>query len=250
MQDASQQLSVDAERARRKEQVAQGYQLFASYGWGDDGSGHITARDPELTDHMWLLAGGVAFRHATPESLVLLGPGGTVVEGAGGAGHQRSLRDTRGFNITAYNIHYPIHDARPDIVSAVHTHTGYGTPLAALCEPLLMVSQEACAFYDDQSIYLGEDVNVEDVAGGQRIAEALDDNRLIFLGNHGMLTVGTSVAAALGFFYMAERAAEVQIKAPGARVISAESAAHIYGGRFGAETNGELVFDYLVASRL
>ena len=48
---------------------------------------------------------------------------------------------------------------------------------------------------------------------------------------------------------MAERAAEVQMKAPGARVISDEAAAATYAG-YGHESTGELVFDYLVQSRL
>ncbi len=241
---------VTDERARRKTQVAQGYRLFAAYGWGDDGAGHITTRDPEPTDHMWLLAGGIAFRHATPEALVLIGPDGKIADGVGGVGYSGGrARDQLGFNVTAYNIHYPIHEARPDIVAAVHTHTAYGTPLAALVEPLRMVSQESCGFYGDQAIYEGEDVDVQEVEGGARIAEALGSNRLIFLANHGMLTVGTSVPGALGFFYLAERAAEVQMKAPNARVISDAAAAATYDG-YGHESTGELVFDYLVASKL
>ena len=242
--------TVAEERAHRKAQVGMGYRLFAAYGWGDDGAGHITARDPELTDHMWLLAGGVAFRHATPEALVLVGPDGAIAEGVGGMGYEGGRsRDHAGYNVTAHNIHRPIHMARPDVVCAVHTHTAYGTPLAALVEPLKMVSQESCAFYDDQAIYEGEDVDVRDVDGGARIAAALGPNRLVFLANHGMLTVGASVAAALGFFFLAERAAEVQMKAPAARVISDAAAAATYDG-YGHESTGELVFDYLVSSRL
>lgn len=242
---------VSAERELRKEQVALGYRLFAAYGWGDDGAGHITARDPELTDHLWLLAGGVAFRHATPERLVLVGPDGRIADGVGGAGYAGGgrERDNLGFNITAYNIHHPIHEARPEIVAAVHTHTPYGTPLSALVQPLKMVSQESCAFYRGQAIYEGEDVDVRDVDGGARIAAALGGGRLIFLANHGMLTVGESVASALGFFFLAERAAEVQLKAPRARVVSDEAAAATFDG-YGHESTGSLVFDYLVASRI
>lgn len=242
--------AIDAERSRRKMQVAQGYQLFASYGWGDDGAGHITARDPERIDHMWLLAGGVAFRHATPDALVLVGPDGQISEGRGGAGYAGGReRDNLGFNVTAYNIHHPIHEARKEVVAAVHTHTPYGTPLSALAEPLRMVCQEACGFHGDQAIYEGEDVDVQEVEGGRRIAKALGPNRLIFLANHGMLAVGSSVAAAIGFFYLAERAAEVQMKAPNARVISDAAAARTHDG-YGHESTGELVFDYLVKSRL
>jgi len=46
---------IEAERLRRKREVALGYRIFASLRWGDLGDGHITARDPEHTDCMWLL---------------------------------------------------------------------------------------------------------------------------------------------------------------------------------------------------
>lgn len=231
--------SISEIRAQRKEQVALGYRLFASFGWGDDGAGHITARDPELTDHMWLLPFGLTFGEATPDRLVLIDPAGSIVEGD----------DRYGFNTTAYNIHHPIHDARPDIVAACHTHTGYGTPLAALCEPLRMISQEACAFHRDQAVYLGENLDVTTADGGKPIASALGDNKLVLLGNHGLLTVGSSVASALGFFVLAERAAEVQIKAPAGRVVSDYAAAATYRS-VGTESNGWLVFEFLVRSRL
>ncbi|MGI9605618.1 MAG: class II aldolase/adducin family protein [Acidimicrobiales bacterium] len=232
-------LSVVEERTRRKREAALGYRIFASYGWGDDGAGHITARDPELLDHMWVLREGVAFRHAAPDELVLIDPDGKIVEG----------NDSQGFNITSYNIHHPIHSARPDIVSAAHTHTGYGTPLAALCEPIVMNSQEACAFHDDQAVYLGDNLDVVDRSGGEAIAESLATNKLVLMGNHGMLTVGSSVAAAIGFFVLAERAAEVHMKARSGRIVDAAAASRT-GESIGTEYNGWLVFQYLVASRL
>jgi len=232
-------LTIEQLRLQRKRQAALGYRIFASFGWGDDGAGHITARDPELLDHLWVLRQGVAFRNATIDELVLVAPDQSIVEG----------NDADGFNVTAHNIHHPIHCARPDIVSAAHTHTGYGTPLAALCTPISMVSQEACAFHNDQAVYLGDNLDVVDADGGQPIADALADNKLVFLANHGMLTVGATVASAVGFFVMAERAAEVCIKAPSARVVSDEAAAQTYTS-IGGDDTGWLVFQYLVSSRL
>ncbi len=226
-------------RAQRKRQTALGYRILASYGWGDDGAGHITARDPERTDHFWLLRTGIAFGEATVNDLVLVGPDGEAVDGHG------SLH----YNIAAYNIHHPIHAARPDLVSACHTHTGYGTPLTARCEPLRMMSQEACAFAGSNSVYEGDDLDVRDTAGGGRIAEALGPNKLVILANHGLLTTGESVAAAVGFFYLAERAAEVQVKSPDGRVVSDEAAA-LTAARVGTEEAGRLVFQNLILSRI
>lgn len=231
--------SIPEIRAQRKEQVALGYRLFASFGWGDDGTGHITARDPERTDHMWLLPFGLTFGEATPERLVLIDSTGRIIEGD----------DRFGYNTTAYNIHHPIHTARPDIVAACHTHTGYGTPVAALGEPLRMMCQEACAFHDDQAVYLGENLDVTTAEGGEPIASALGNCKLVLMANHGVLTVGSTVASAIGFFVLAERAAEVQIKAPAGRVVSADAAASTHRS-VGTEANGWLVFEFLVRSRL
>ena len=70
----------DAERLIRKQETALGYRIMASWGWGADGSGHITARDPELTDCFWLLKYGVPFGEATIDDLVLVNDVGEVVE--------------------------------------------------------------------------------------------------------------------------------------------------------------------------
>ena len=61
--------------------------------------------------------------------------------------------------------------------------------------------------------------------GGKRIAAALGNKKFCILRNHGLLTVGRSVEESVGWFVMAERVAEVHVKAPNARSISDEAAA-------------------------
>ncbi|MEM7325483.1 MAG: class II aldolase/adducin family protein [Actinomycetota bacterium] len=200
------------ERLVRKRECALGYRAFAALRWGQLGDGHISARDPERTDCFWLLRYGVPFGQATVADLVLVGPDGSVVEGDGE------------INETAYHIHMPVHDARPEIVAAVHTHTAYGTPWSANLKPFRAISQEACSFVFSQSIFDGEELNVTDYETGQRIAAAMGSTKLCFLRNHGPLTVGGSVAEAVGFFVMADRVAEVHVKAPEAVAVSDESA--------------------------
>ncbi|MDP6862302.1 MAG: class II aldolase/adducin family protein [Acidimicrobiales bacterium] len=227
----------DDERLIRKQETALGYRIMASWGWGADGSGHITARDPELTDCFWLLKYGVPFGEAMVDDLVLVNHVGEVVEGSGE------------INPAAFYIHAPIHSSRADVVGAIHTHTPYGTPFSAMAVPLPMTSQEAVAFHGLQGVYLGEEVNVTDVATGQRIADALGQGRLVIMANHGLLTVGTSVASAVGFYLNAERAAEVCVKVPDGRVISSNSATQVHPS-IGDETNGWHIFQWLVRSRV
>jgi ribulose-5-phosphate 4-epimerase/fuculose-1-phosphate aldolase len=200
------------ERARRKRDLALAYRIFGAKHWGELGDGHISARDPERADCFWLLAYGVAFNAATVSKLVLVGPDGEVLEGDGT------------INPSAHHIHWPIHAARPDIVSAAHTHTPYGTPFSAEARPFEIITQEATLFVDDHVVFDDEEVQVLGLDGGKRIAAALGDAGTAILRNHGLLTVGSTVAEAIGLFVTAERAAEAQLKATRAKPISLESA--------------------------
>ncbi len=209
------------QRRYRQRQCALGYRLFGALRWGQSGDGHISARDPERLDHFWLLRYGVPFDQATVADLVLVGPDGSVVDGPAVDGRGAGSAE---INTTAFHIHMPIHDARPDTVCVAHTHTAYGTPWSAAVAPFEPVSQEACSFVFSQSIFDGEELNVMDFATGQRIASAMGTTRLCILRNHGLLTAGGSVAEAVGFFVMAERVAEVHVKVPQRVPISDEGA--------------------------
>ena len=70
--------SIDDERSHRKRMCAIGYRILAAQRWGQLGDGHVSARDPELADHFWLLDWGVPFGEATVDQLVLVGPDGQV----------------------------------------------------------------------------------------------------------------------------------------------------------------------------
>ncbi|MCU1394409.1 MAG: ribulose phosphate epimerase [Ilumatobacteraceae bacterium] len=203
-------------RAHRKTRLALAYRVFGALRWGALGDGHISARDSERADHFWLAGYGVPFNSVTVDDLVLVGPEGTVVDGRGG------------INQAAHNIHWPIHEARPDIVSAAHTHTPYGTPFSALVTKLRPITQEACAFYDDHEIFDDEEVDIVSTDGGKRIGVALGDAKAVILRNHGLLTVGQTVDECVGFYVMMERTAEAHMKAPNGKAIGHEAASQAY----------------------
>ena len=204
--------SADAQRARIKREVALGYRIFAAMRWGDLGDGHISGRDPERPDCFWLLRFGVSFHQATVSDLVLVGPDGVLADGEGE------------INPAAYYIHQPVLLARPEALSAAHVHTGWGTPFAAEARLFEPITQESCVFFEDHAIFDDEEVQVQDVDGGKRIAEALGPNRAVILRNHGLLTVGATVAEAVASFVMMERVAEAHMKARRAVSISAAAA--------------------------
>src|SRR5882757_6737390 len=202
-------------REHRKRRLALAYRVFGAMGWGSLGDGHISARGPERPDCFWLGRYGVPFKYMTTDDLVLVRGDGTVE----GGGH---------INMAAYYIHSPVHEARPEIVSAAHCHTPYGTPFSANVTKLEPISQESCAFFGDHEIFDDEEVNIGSTDGGKRIAMAIGGARAVILRNHGLLTVGATVDAAVGYFLLIERCAEVQVKAPNGRPIGLESAGRVH----------------------
>lgn len=192
--------------------LCRGYRLFAALGWGDTGDGHISARDPERSDHFWLLRYGVPFGEASLDKLVLLDPDGSIVEGEGSV------------NSPAFRIHHPLLTARSDLVAIAHTHTPWGTPFSGELRPIQPITQEACFFFEDCAMFDDEEVQIQDLAGGERIAQCIGKNHSIILRNHGLVTAGTSVASAICRFVLLERVCEAHLKAPNARPINADAA--------------------------
>ena len=229
--------SMHEERLARQRDLALGYRVFAALGWGDTGDGHISARDPEREDCFWLLDVDVPFAEATPGRLVLVGPDGQLASPGAGT------------NWPAYYIHAPILNARPDVASAAHTHTPYGTPFAAEARLLAPITQEACVFFDDHGLFDDEEVQVQSVDCGARIAQALGANRGLVLRNHGLLTVGASVKQAVAWFVMMERVAEAHVKARAPKPIS-HNAALFAKADLATERQAEGAFDHLVGHHL
>ncbi|MDE0038937.1 MAG: class II aldolase/adducin family protein [Gammaproteobacteria bacterium] len=229
--------TADSVREERKRQVALGYRVFAALAWGDLGDGHISARDPERADCFWLLDVDTPFGEASPGKLVLVKPDGSVEGGSGKT------------NLPAYYIHYPILSARPDIASVAHTHTSYGTPFSASATPFEPITQEACIFHDDHAVFDDEEVQVQSVDCGERIARDLGRNRGIVLRNHGLLTVGATVKHAVAWFVMMERVAEAHLKARDPKPISHNAALYAKADLTTDEYTNS-VFDFLVGHHL
>src|SRR5256712_5725851 len=115
--------SLDEERLHRKRRLAAAFRLFARCGFDEGVAGHITARDPERLDHFWVNPFGMSFSHISVSDLVLVNSRGEVVEGEGGV------------NTAAFAIHSALHEARPDIVAAAHSHSLYGKAWSSLGRP-------------------------------------------------------------------------------------------------------------------
>jgi ribulose-5-phosphate 4-epimerase/fuculose-1-phosphate aldolase len=209
--------TVEEERQHRKQRLAAGFRLFSRFGFDEGVAGHITARDPEHADRFWVNPFGMHFGHIRASDLICVDHEGQVVEG------------DRAVNGAAFAIHSQVHAARPDAVAAAHSHSVYGKTWSSLGRLLDPLTQDACAFYDDHSLFDDYTGVVLDLEEGKRIAHALGDGKAAILRNHGLLTVGQSVDEAVWWFITMERSCQAQLLAEAAGtpvLIDPEMAAH------------------------
>ncbi|MER7274953.1 class II aldolase/adducin family protein [Dactylosporangium sp. NPDC000244] len=207
----------DQERLYRRRQLAAAFRVFAEHGFDEGVAGHITARDPILTDHFWVNPFGTHFGDIRAGDLLLVDHAGQVVRGTGR------------INPAAFAIHAAVHAARPDVVAAAHAHSTFGRAWSALGRPLDPITQDACAFFEDHTVYRDFTGVVLDLDEGKRIAAALGGAKATILRNHGLLTVGHSVGEAAWWFVAMESCCQVQLAAEAAgtpvRIDAAEARA-------------------------
>ena len=194
--------TVEEERLHRKQQLAGAFRVFGKFGFSEGVAGHITARDPEKTDHFWVNPFGVSFNKIKVSDLILVNEEGEIVEG------KHPL-----LNKAAFAIHSRIHVARPDVVAAAHAHSIYGKTFSTFGKKLDPITQDACAFYEDHGLFDDYTGVVNELSEGDRIAEALGDKKAAILKNHGLLTVGGSVEEVAWWFISMERCCQSQILA-------------------------------------
>jgi len=177
------------------------YRLIALHGWDDLVFTHISARIPETDHHFLINPYGMMFEEITASSLVKvdmtgqpIGPSAYPVNPAG------------------FVIHSAIHAARDDVICVLHTHTTAGVAVAAQTQGLLAISQQASvilpmlAYHDYEGLAVRDDEK-------KRLQANLGSKQAMILRNHGLLTVGSSMAAAFLLMFTLERACQIQIAA-------------------------------------
>src|SRR3984957_1225659 len=167
--------NVEDERRHRKQRLAAAFRLFGHFGFDEGIAGHITARDPEWPDHFWVNPFGMNFKLIRVRDLIRVDGRGEVVEG------------TWPVNAAAFAIHSQIHAARPDVVAAAHAHSVHGKSWSSLRRLLDPLTQDACAFYDDHSLFGDYTGAVLELEEGKRLAHALRDHKADILSYRGSL---------------------------------------------------------------
>ncbi|BGP25553.1 class II aldolase/adducin domain containing protein [Rhodotorula toruloides] len=197
--------SLDEERQYLKERIALACRIFAQYGLDHHIAGHLTVRVPGEPDSFYVNPFARSFSMMDAEDIITVSHTGDVI-GGGKPGR-------RVVNKAGFLIHSSIHKARPDVQAICHSHSTYGKAWSTLGLPLEYTTQDSCAFYGRQSVLDSFGGVVLSKSEGARIAEKLGQGVLVVLQNHGLLTVGQTIDAAVARFILAEEQCRVSLLA-------------------------------------
>ena len=114
---------------------------------------------------------------------------------------------------TAWAIHGAMHRNVPQARCVLHVHSKYATALASIRQSgLPPIDQNTMRFFNRVSVDDGFDgMGLGDEA--ERLTTTLGDNRVLIMGNHGVMTVGNTIAIAFDELYYFERACSNYITA-------------------------------------
>jgi ribulose-5-phosphate 4-epimerase/fuculose-1-phosphate aldolase len=177
------------------------YRLVAHFGWDDLIFTHISARLPGPEHHFLINPYGMMFDEITASSLVKID-----LEG------KKLLDSPFEINPAGFTIHSAIHAARDDARCVLHTHSINGLAVSAQKGGVLPISQQSTfilaslAYHDYEGVALNPDEK-------PRLVRDLGDKHFLMLRNHGLLTVGSTVADAFIEMYTFEAACMIQVRA-------------------------------------
>ena len=192
---------VSAEEWQLRCDLAACYRLVALHGWDDLVYTHVSARVPGPEHHFLINPYGEMFEEITASSLVKVDM------------DCRPLLPTPyPVNPAGFVIHSAVHEAREDAVCVLHTHTPAGVAVSAQTAGLLPISQHATIAMTSLGYHGYEGIAVLDDEKPRLVGD-LGDSMAMILRNHGLLTVGRSVAEAFQVMFNLQRACEIQLLA-------------------------------------
>jgi ribulose-5-phosphate 4-epimerase/fuculose-1-phosphate aldolase len=192
---------VGDEEWKLRVDLAACYRLVALYGWDDLIFTHISARLPGPDHHFLINPYGMTFDEVTASSLVKID-----LEG------KKLMESPYEINPAGFVIHSAIHAAREDAKCVLHTHSINGVAVSATKQGVLPISQQSIfalsslAYHDYEGVALHEGEK-------PRLVRDLGDKSFLMLRNHGLLTVGPSIADAFLLMYLFEAACTIQLRA-------------------------------------
>jgi ribulose-5-phosphate 4-epimerase/fuculose-1-phosphate aldolase len=201
MQIPSLKDQVSAEEWQLRVNLAAAYRLVAHYGWSDLIFTHISARIPGPEHHFLINPYGLMFDEITASSLVKVDQ------------QCNKLSDSPfPVNPAGFVIHSAIHEAREDAGCVLHTHTRAGVGVSAQQSGVLPLSQQSTFVLASLAYHDYEGVAFRDEEK-PRLQADLGTANFLVLRNHGLLTVGNTIADAFLSMYIFESTCQIQIAA-------------------------------------
>ncbi len=192
-----------AEEWQARVDLAAAHRLAHMHGFSEGIFNHLTFVVPGRSDRYYQIPFGTHWSEVTASSFMEVGiDDGEVKRGSGDV--ERSC----------YCIHAPIHKALRQAKAVFHTHMPFVSALTRLEDPRIKeIGQTEVGLmgqiaYDDE--YTGPALEPEE---GRRLAKVIGEHTVLFMANHGVTTLGDTVADAYNRLYYIERAAQVQIYA-------------------------------------
>ncbi|QEH31734.1 Decarboxylase NovR [Aquisphaera giovannonii] len=190
--------ALDEERRLRVE-LAGCYRIFDHLGWSEVIMNHITVRVPGEGHHFLINPYGLRYDEVTASNLVKIDTEGNVVG-----------RSEWPVNPAGFIIHSAIHSSREDAICVMHTHTTEAQAVSVKRGGLNHNSFYAAQLHGRVGYHTFEGVTVHDEEKPRLLASLGRANTVLVMRNHGVLTVGRSIAEAFWNMWRFQRAAEVQ----------------------------------------
>lgn len=192
---------VSAEEWQIRVDLAAAYRLVADFGWDDLVFTHLSARVPDADHHFLINPYGWLFEEITASSLVKIDI------------HGRKVMDSpHEINPAGFTIHSAVHAAREDASCVMHTHSLNGVAVSAQKQGLQPLSQQSLFVLAALGYHAYEGVALNEGEKPRLVAD-LGTRNFLMLRNHGLLTVGSSIADAFLAMYIFEAACTIQVRA-------------------------------------
>ncbi|WP_151634671.1 class II aldolase/adducin family protein [Noviherbaspirillum aerium] len=192
---------VSEEEWQTRVDLAACYRLVADFGWSDLIFTHITARVPGTEDQFLINPYGMMFDEITASSLVKIDLHGNKIEDS-----------PFPVNPAGFTIHSAIHSERHDAQCVLHVHSINGVAVSAQKNGLLPLSQQSIFVLSSLAYHDYEGVALNDEEKPRLVAD-LGNKNYLMLRNHGLLTLGKTIADAFVNMYIFEAACMIQIRA-------------------------------------
>ena len=198
----SREREVSPEEWALRVDLAAAYRLVAAFKWDDLVFTHISARLPGSHDSFLINPYGLMFDEITASSLIKIDALGNKLD-----------ESEFPVNPAGFTIHSAIHAARHDAQCVMHTHALNGIAVSAQKGGVLPISQQSIFVLSNLSYHGYEGVALRDDEKPRLVADLGPSNNFLMLRNHGLLTLGPSVADAFLAMYLFETTCTIQLRA-------------------------------------